>query len=57
MKVKYEATNSGGDWWLKDKDWKALEGAGWHVEWGGLYFCHKRPDPFTKERLAAKSKP
>ena len=31
--VLYTANNSGGHWWLKDKDWKALEKAGWKVHW------------------------
>ena len=33
MKVTYDSNNSGGDWWLDDRDWKALESAGWTVEW------------------------
>ncbi len=33
MLIKYRSNNSGGDWWLKDKDWKALAEAGWGVEW------------------------
>ena len=33
MKVEYTSNNSGGVWWLKDKDWKALEDAGWDVDW------------------------
>ena len=40
MKVTYSSNNSGGSWWLRDKDWLALEAAGWTVEWGGLAFCH-----------------
>lgn len=31
--VEYSSNNSGGDWWLKDKDWKNLEAAGWEVLW------------------------
>jgi len=31
--VAYDSNNSGGSWWLKDKDWKDLEEAGWHVHW------------------------
>lgn len=42
MKVKYSSNNSGGGWWLKDKDWLALEKAGWHVEWGGTYYCNSK---------------
>lgn len=33
MRVEYDSNNSGGGWWLKDEDWKALEAAGWDVEW------------------------
>jgi len=54
--LSYSSNNSGGGWWLKDKDWKALEKAGWEVEWGGLWFCkvynfsHKeKPDYLTEE--------
>lgn len=40
MRVTYNSNNSGGSWWLEDKDWKTLEEAGWTVIWGGYYFCH-----------------
>jgi hypothetical protein len=33
MYVEYDSNNSGGSWWLKDKDWLALEAAGWEVDW------------------------
>lgn len=33
MKVEYDSNNSGGHWWLSDDDWKALEAAGWDVDW------------------------
>lgn len=33
MRVEYSSNNSGGDWWLDDDQWKALEIAGWTVEW------------------------
>lgn len=33
MKVEYSSNNSGGNWWLSDEDWIALEKAGWNVEW------------------------
>lgn len=39
MRVEYSSNNSGGSWWLKDEDWKALEEAGWDVQWGELEFC------------------
>lgn len=33
MRVEYSTNNSGGSWWLEDKDWYALEEAGWTVKW------------------------
>jgi hypothetical protein len=33
MYVEYTTNNSGGSWWLSEEDWKALEAAGWKVEW------------------------
>lgn len=33
MRVEYSSNNSGGGWWLKDRDWRALEAAGWKVKW------------------------
>lgn len=36
MYVEYDSNNSGGRWWLTDENWKALEAAGWRVEWTGL---------------------
>ncbi len=32
-KITYDSNNSGGDWWLKDEHWHALEAAGWTVHW------------------------
>lgn len=29
--IEYNSNNSGGSWWLKDKDWLALEKAGWKI--------------------------
>lgn len=46
--ITYSSNNSGGDWWLEDKDWIALEKAGWLVEWGGSYFCKSRWDKVPK---------
>ncbi|WNN93705.1 hypothetical protein SEA_CALLINALLBARBZ_55 [Arthrobacter phage CallinAllBarbz] len=31
--ITYSTNNSGGGWWLDDEDWKALEAAGWKVDW------------------------
>lgn len=33
MKVEYSSNNSGGEWWLTDENWLALEKAGWVVDW------------------------
>lgn len=33
VKVIYSSNNSGGRWWLSQKDWEALEDAGWTVHW------------------------
>lgn len=33
MYVEYSSNNSGGSWWLNDDNWKALEAAGWEVDW------------------------
>ena len=40
--VHYSSNNSGGHWWLKDDDWRALETAGWEIEW-------VRDDPFFQK--------
>lgn len=42
--VEYSSNNSGGYWWLEDEDWKALEAAGWEVEWYA-----DRPDVLTDQ--------
>lgn len=36
MYIEYASNNSGGDWWLEDNDWRALEKAGWIVQWAWL---------------------
>ena len=59
--VEYDSNNSGGNWWLDDNDWKALEAAGWKVDWesektDGFPWrpCHlgqaPRPDPARSRR-------
>lgn len=35
--ISYESNNSHGLWWLTDDDWRALETAGWVVEWAKDY--------------------
>ncbi len=32
-RVEYSSNNSGGNWWLDDAQWYALEAAGWDVQW------------------------
>ena len=59
MIVEYDHNNSGGEWWLTDKDWKTLEDAGWHVEWGKLLFCHstyssKQEPPICESNKSCK---
>ena len=48
MEIEYSSNNSGGSWWLKDEDWKALEAAGW---WVGLAKCAKKDFTTVKEAL------
>lgn len=46
-KIKYDSNNSGGGWWLEDKDWYDLEAAGWVVRWlkdDELYSKYVRED-------------
>lgn len=55
MRVTYNSNNSGGNWWLDDDDWLALEAAGWLVQWGGpRFYCdygfYKPPAGLTKCR-------
>lgn len=42
MNIRYSSNNSGGNWWLSDANWKALEDAGWYVQWGGKWFCFSK---------------
>ena len=41
MLIEYRSNNSGGHWWLDDKDWKALEKANWLVIWADDYYVYK----------------
>jgi hypothetical protein len=54
-KVEYSSNNSGGSWWLGEKEWLALEAAGWAVSWrgGGLMDTTKAE---TLEEAKAKGK-
>lgn len=47
MYVEYDSNNSGGSWWLKDSHWRALEAAGWKVQWAHLEKKFTRRGPFT----------
>lgn len=41
MYVEYSANNSGGNWWLNDAQWKALEAGGWKVNWASQEFLYE----------------
>lgn len=47
-KVEYSSNNSGGSWWLEDRHWKALEKAGWIVEYGDYFTFRDRPNDRPK---------
>ena len=53
MFVEYSSNNSGGSWWLQDRDWDALAEAGWHVVPPGHYVDFESLDgdgvPLIKE--------
>jgi len=49
MKVTYSANNSGGKYWIKEKDWLALEKAGWEVNWRSYGIGVKYVDRASKE--------
>lgn len=51
MYVEYSSNNSGGSWWLTDAAWKALEDAGWVVEWCTLTHHYNKK---TKDYLRRK---
>jgi len=49
MYVEYNSNNSGGTWWLSDKDWEALEAAGWKVKWSSLEFLYDNKGNYVCE--------
>ncbi len=49
MYIEYDSNNSGGSWWLDDDDWKALEKAGWKVEWVSLENLYTDKGSFVRE--------
>lgn len=49
MFVKYTSNNSGGHWWLEDKDWKVLEESGWRVHWVTLHNVYSNSGSFEIE--------
>lgn len=49
--VHYDSNNSGGRWWLTDKQWDALERAGWEVEWRDERFLGARATSATRQGL------
>ena len=40
--IEYSSNNSGGDWWLEDKDWENLEKAGWLLDRGRDFIFDER---------------
>lgn len=42
--VEYDSNNSGGNWWLTDKNWRDLEKAEWVVDW---YANRKEDGPWS----------
>lgn len=52
-KVEYSSNNSGGSWWLSDDDWKALEEAGWDVNWEAESEYRQTYSPGTTRWLEA----
>lgn len=59
--LEYSSNNSGGDFWLKDEDWHALEAAGWVVHWrhaaDASDHTHSANDPGFFEHYHAYSEP
>lgn len=47
--IRYSSNNSGGSWWLEDRDWEILEEAGWVVEW-------LKDDPYWSSRVDENGK-
>lgn len=47
--VQYSTNNSGGEWWLSDEDWKALEAGGWEVDWVANWEPRKHLIPPSKD--------
>lgn len=47
--VEYDSNNSGGDWWLSDDDWKALEAAGWKVAWSSLEYAYTTDGDYERD--------
>ncbi len=40
--IEYSSNNSGGSWWLKDKDWKNLEKAGWKIVYEDQEYVYEK---------------
>lgn len=51
MKVEYDSNNSGGGWWLNDRQWKDLEAAGWEVDWYAGKTRPFRDNPYENGRF------
>jgi hypothetical protein len=50
--VEYRTNNSGGSFWLADKNWKDLEAAGWNVKWRSRRFLGALATTATREGLS-----
>lgn len=56
MLIEYNSNNSGGDWWLKDGDWKNLEKNGWKVIWCSEEFVYEKGRHVYDENGLPKTK-
>ena len=52
MYITYDSNNSGGDWWVDDEGWKALEKAGWIVDWEEERFLGALATSAKKENIS-----
>lgn len=49
--VEYSSNNSGGNWWLEDHHWVALEKAGWRVAWAKNSFVYNDHGNYERDEL------
>lgn len=53
MYVEYSSNNSGGSFWLTDKNWFDLEAEGWEVQWIKDQEYHQQYHPGEERWLGA----